>query len=177
MKKALTLRGRLVPNDFKSYMNFNTLRGRYYRVAAAVIAVICIAGGISAAITGIVIKHNMLIITGAAVLFCYFMFFYTQKQSLKKVCMANKKLLLCDYTATVDENGITLSFSGGEEDKKAVMPYRLIHRVYSARDHIFVYVNKSNVIIIPKRGCALSAPELQSALAGLVPAEKLVECI
>ena len=29
MKKALTLRGRLVPNDFKSYMNFNTLRGRY----------------------------------------------------------------------------------------------------------------------------------------------------
>lgn len=176
MKKPLELHGRLVPDDFKAYMNFNTLRGKYYRIAAAIIAVVCIVGGAAAAITGIVMKHNMLIITGAAVLFCYFMFFYMQKRTLKKVCFANKKLLLNDYTAAVDEKGITLSFSGSAEGEKAVMPYNVIYRVYCAKSHIFVYLDKNNVVIIPKRGCALSASELQSRLSGLVPAEKLVIC-
>ena len=176
--KALESFGYVTPRDYSAYVKFHVLRGKYYRLRAALIV-----GGlllITAALflVGYVLHQKVYWVAGGAVLLCFLMFFYTLNVNVKRVCNKQAKVVRAKQKTVFGKNGFVfdLIFQNEEENEHDEIFFDELEKVYVTKNAIYLYVEKRSVIVIPMRNLKITPAEALEFLKKYIPAQILVIC-
>lgn len=176
--KAIKSEGYVSIADYKAFIKFHLMRGKYYRLKSAMLifGILIIAVGL---ITfGWLIHNKGMLIGGGAVLLCLIMFFYTLNVNVKRVCTGKAKTVRAIQKTAFGKNGFVfdLVFKDPEENEHDEIFFDELEVVYVTRNTIYLYIEKRSVIIIPKRNLKISPEEAFAYLQKYIPSEKLVVC-
>ena len=177
--KAIESLGYVTPRDYTHFVRFNILKGKYYRVKAAVGIVMALIVCAFLAINGVVKGEKSYFILAGAVLLCIFMLFYTINNNVKNHCNRQPKVIRAQQKAVFGKNGFVfeLLFKDEEENEHDEIFYDELEYVYDTKHAIYLYIEKRSVLIIPKRNLNMSPAEAREFLKKYIPAQKLVICV
>ncbi len=177
--KPLSAEGYVTPRDYNSYLKFNLLKGRYYRIKVICLFFLLTVLCLSLLLMGFAYGNKTLWIASGAILLCVFMFFYTINVNVKRVCNKSAKVIRAKQRVQFGKNGFVfeLLFKNEEENEYNEIFYDEIDYIYLAPKAMYIYIEKRSVIVVPKRNINIAPIEAVAFLTKFVPAQKLVICV
>lgn len=108
--------------------------------------VLCVFGGLSG---------NSILFVGAGALFAVavimpFAMQALQKSKAEKRVRANANFLKTQQFFCFDENSVTLKLKAGDREEEYESPYEQIAGIYERKDLFYVYIGKTQALIVPK---------------------------
>ncbi len=177
--KPLEAEGFVTPRDYSTYLKFNILKGKYYRikVIAVIFSLVVICAWLL--IAGLSKNDKNLWIAAGAIALCAFMFLYTININVKRICNKGAKVVRAKQRAQFGKNGLVweLLFQNEEENEYNEIFYDEIDYIYLAPKAMYIYIEKRSVIVIPKRNLKIAPIEARAFLTKFVPAHKLIVCV
>ncbi len=176
--KAIQSEGYVSIADYKAFIKFHVLRGKYYRLkSAAIIFGIVLISAVLLTL-GFLTHNKGLIIGGGAILLCLLMFFYTINVNVKRVCTSKAKTVRSIQKTVFGKNGFVFELicKNPEENEHDEIFFDELETVYVTKNTIYLYIEKRSVIIIPKRNLKITPEEAYKFLQKYIPAQKLVIC-
>lgn len=177
--KPLSAEGFVTPNDYGSYVKFNLLKGRYYRIKIICLIFLLFALCATLVFMGLAYNNKSLWITAGVILLCVAMFFYTMNTNVKRVCNKSAKVIRAKQKVQFGKNGFVfeLLFQNEEENEYNEILYDEIDVIYLAPKAMYIYIEKRSVIVVPKRNINIAPIEAVAFLKEFVPSQKLVVCV
>ena len=177
--KPLESEGYVTPRDYSTYLKFNLLKGRYYRIKVIAVLLSLLVVCLWLLLAGLANNNSNLWIAAGAIALCAFMFLYTVSVNVKRICNKSAKVIRAKQRTQFGKNGFVfeLLFQNAEENEYNEIFYDEIEKIYLAPKAMYIYIEKRSVIVIPKRNLKVAPIEARAFLAKFVPAHKLVVCV
>ncbi len=177
--KPLSAEGFVTPRDYNSYIKFNLLKGKYYRIKVICLTFLLVLLCGSLLYMGFAYNNKSLWIAAGAILLCVVMFFYTINVNVKRVCNKSAKVIRAKQKVQFGKNGFVfeLLFQNEEENEYNEIFYDEIDFIYLAPKAMYIYIEKRSVIVVPKRNINIAPIEAVAFLKEFVPDHKLVICV
>ncbi len=177
--KSLKSLGYVTPRDYNAYVRFNFLKGKYYRLKSACLALLLVLGCIALVVFGLSNGNKAYFMVAGILLLCVAMFFYTMNVNVKNTCNKNAKIIRAKQRTEFGKNGFVfeLLMQNEEENEYSEIFYDEIDNIYLAPKAIYIYIEKRSVIVIPKRNLQISPSEAYAFLKKFLPDHKLVVCV
>lgn len=175
--KAIESIGFVTPRDYNSYIRFNMLKGKYYRIKVCVVSISILLIALFFFANGFLTENKNFFILGGAILLCSLMFLYTLNVNVKRVCNSNAKTVRAKQKTVFGKNGFIfeLLFDDESLNEHDEIFFDEIDTIYLAPKAIYIYIEKRSVIIIPKRNLKIEPYEAKAFLEKYIP-QKLVVC-
>ncbi|MBO4452513.1 MAG: YcxB family protein [Clostridia bacterium] len=171
--------GYLNQKDYGTFVRFNIVRGKYYRVKAAVIGVLIVGAVAALAVAGIVNSNRDLLIAAGALLLSTAMFAYIVKVNVKNICASNARSVKGKQHILFGKNGFIfeLLYSKEEDNEYTDVLFDEISKIYETKRYFYIYIDKRTIFIAPKRNLRVSDDEARECIQSLVAPEKFVRCV
>ncbi len=177
--RALESEGYVTPRDYSTYLKFNILKGRYFRikVIAVIVSLVVICAWLLLA--GWAYGNKSLWIAAGAIVLSAIMFLYMVNNNVKRVCNKSAKVIRAKQRTQFGKNGFVweLIFQNEEENEYHEIFYDEIEKIYLAPKAMYIYIEKRSVIVVPKRNLKVAPIEARAFLTKFVPAHKVVVCV
>ncbi len=176
--KSLKSEGYVTPRDYSSYLKFNLLKGKYYRIKAALVLLSIFLVTAFMFLLAIAKSDKLYFVIGGIILLCTLMFFYTVTVNVKNICNKNAKVIRAKQKTAFGKNGFVfeLLFQNESENEYNEIFYEELDNIYLAPKAIYIYIEKRSVIVIPKRNLSVTPNEAYEFLKRYCP-EKLIVCV
>lgn len=176
--KAIESLGYVTPRDYNSYIRFNMLKGKYYRVKVCIVTISILLLTAFLFINGFLTSNKNLFIIGGVIILCSLMFLYTLNVNVKRVCNSNAKIVRAKQKTVFGKNGFIFDLLFDDEalNEHDEIFFDEIDAIYLAPKAIYIYIEKRSVIIIPKRNLTIEPYEAKAFLEKFIP-QKLIVCI
>ena len=177
--KAIESLGFVSLKDYKEYVLFHVLKGKYYRWKKYGISIGVVVLCVALLVAGYFLENKTLFMGAGAIALCSFMFIYTLNVNVKNACNGKAKTVRAKQQTRFGKNGFVfeLLLDNEEENERDEIFFDELEKVYDAPNAIYFYIEKRSVIIIPKRNLKISPAEAREFLQKFIPEEKLVICI